>query len=40
MVVAGAAGGDVGERIFVDQVLQVAMASYQFPASHREGGLA
>jgi aromatic ring-opening dioxygenase catalytic subunit (LigB family) len=31
MVVAGAAGDDVGERIFVDQVMQVAMASYRFP---------
>jgi aromatic ring-opening dioxygenase catalytic subunit (LigB family) len=30
MVVAGAAGTDRGERIFVDHVLEVAMASYQF----------
>ena len=30
MVVAGAAGADRGERIFVDHVLNVAMASYQF----------
>jgi aromatic ring-opening dioxygenase catalytic subunit (LigB family) len=30
MVVAGAAGPDVGHRIFVDHVMQVAMASYQF----------
>lgn len=31
MVVAGAAGADRGERVFVDHVMQVAMASYQFP---------
>ena len=30
MVVAGAAGTDRGARIFVDQVLNVAMGSYQF----------
>jgi aromatic ring-opening dioxygenase catalytic subunit (LigB family) len=30
MVVAGAAEADRGERIFVDHVLAVAMASYQF----------
>jgi aromatic ring-opening dioxygenase catalytic subunit (LigB family) len=30
MVVAGAAGADRGERIFVDHVMNVAMASYQF----------
>lgn len=30
MVVAGAAGADRGERIFVDHVMEVAMASYQF----------
>jgi aromatic ring-opening dioxygenase catalytic subunit (LigB family) len=30
MVVAGAAGADRGERIFVDQVLAVAMGNYQF----------
>ncbi|WP_342619336.1 class III extradiol ring-cleavage dioxygenase [Rhodoferax sp. GW822-FHT02A01] len=30
MVVAGAAGADRGERIFVDHVLEVVMASYQF----------
>jgi aromatic ring-opening dioxygenase catalytic subunit (LigB family) len=30
MVVAGAAGVDTGQRIFVDHVLEVAMASYQF----------
>ncbi len=30
MVVAGAAGQDVGHRIFVDHVMKVAMASYQF----------
>jgi aromatic ring-opening dioxygenase catalytic subunit (LigB family) len=30
MVVAGAAGADVGSRIFVDQVMSVAMASYWF----------
>lgn len=32
MVVAGAAGTDTGETVFVDHVLNVAMASYQFPA--------
>lgn len=31
MVVAGAAGTDRGARVFVDHVLQVAMASYEFP---------
>jgi aromatic ring-opening dioxygenase catalytic subunit (LigB family) len=30
MVVAGAAGGDVGHRLFVDHVRKVAMASYEF----------
>ena len=30
MVVAGAAVDDVGHRVFVDQVMNVAMASYQF----------
>ena len=30
MVVAGAAGSDVGRRLFVDHVMSVAMASYQF----------
>jgi len=30
MVVAGAAGADVGRRVFVDQVMHVAMASYEF----------
>lgn len=30
MVVAGAAGNDVGSRVFVDHVMNVAMASYQF----------
>jgi aromatic ring-opening dioxygenase catalytic subunit (LigB family) len=30
MVVAGAAGADRGERIFMDTVLAVDMASYQF----------
>jgi len=30
MVVAGAAGTDRGQRIFVDHVLNVAMGSYQF----------
>ncbi len=30
MVVAGAAGADVGRRVFVDHVMQVAIASYQF----------
>ncbi|WP_299762201.1 class III extradiol ring-cleavage dioxygenase [Ramlibacter sp.] len=33
MVVAGAAGADVGEQVFVDHVMQVAMASYRFPPS-------
>ena len=31
MVVAGAAGDDPGGQIFVDQVMDVAMASYEFP---------
>ncbi len=35
MVVAGAAGADVGRRIFVDQVMNVAMASYTFGDSKR-----
>jgi aromatic ring-opening dioxygenase catalytic subunit (LigB family) len=30
MVVAGAAGSDVGHRLFVDHVRKVAMASYEF----------
>jgi aromatic ring-opening dioxygenase catalytic subunit (LigB family) len=30
MVAAGAAGNDVGHRIFVDEVASVAMASYMF----------
>lgn len=30
MVVAGAAGADVGHRVFIDHVMEVAMASYQF----------
>lgn len=30
MVVAGAAGADRGERIFVDHVMNVAMGNYQF----------
>ena len=30
MVVAGAAGIDVGHRVFVDKVMNVAMASYRF----------
>jgi aromatic ring-opening dioxygenase catalytic subunit (LigB family) len=34
MVVAGAAGDDAGHRVFVDHVMKVAMASYEF------GGLA
>lgn len=33
MVAAGAAGGDVGRRVFVDQVMKVAMASYAFGAA-------
>jgi aromatic ring-opening dioxygenase catalytic subunit (LigB family) len=32
MVVAGAAAADRGERVFVDHVMEVPMASYQFPA--------
>lgn len=31
MIVSGAAGNDSGERVFVDHVMAVAMASYQFP---------
>lgn len=34
MVVAGAAGSDIGHRIFVDHVMNVAMASYQFGGSN------
>ncbi len=30
MVVAGAAGSDIGSRLLVDKVMNVAMASYQF----------
>jgi aromatic ring-opening dioxygenase catalytic subunit (LigB family) len=30
MVVAGAAGQDSGHRVFVDKVMNVAMASYRF----------
>ena len=30
MVVAGAAGGDTGKQLFVDHVMKVPMASYQF----------
>ena len=30
MVVAGAAGSDVGHQLFVDHVMKVAMASYEF----------
>jgi aromatic ring-opening dioxygenase catalytic subunit (LigB family) len=30
MVVAGAAGGDVGRTLFVDHVMKVPMASYEF----------
>lgn len=36
MVVAGSAGADVGERIFVDHVMRVDMASYQFPPDARK----
>lgn len=32
MVVAGAAGADTGHRLFLDHVMNVAMASYQFGA--------
>ena len=31
MVVAGAAGADRGAQVFVDHVMKVAMASYEFP---------
>lgn len=31
MVVAGAAGADIGARVFLDQVMEVAMGSYEFP---------
>ncbi len=34
MVVAGAAGTDVGHRIFVDHVMDVVMASYEFGGSN------
>jgi hypothetical protein len=30
MVAAGAAGNDIGYRIFTDTVFEVAMASYRF----------
>lgn len=30
MVIAGAAGNDVGRRLFIDRAFDVAMASYQF----------
>lgn len=30
MVVAGAAGKDVGRRLFIDHIMDVSMASYQF----------
>ena len=30
MVAAGAAGGDIRQRVFVDEVANVAMASYVF----------
>jgi aromatic ring-opening dioxygenase catalytic subunit (LigB family) len=30
MVAAGAAGGDSGRRLLVDDVMNVAMASYEF----------
>ena len=30
MVIAGAAGNDIGRRVFVDHVMKVAMASYEF----------
>jgi aromatic ring-opening dioxygenase catalytic subunit (LigB family) len=33
MVVAGAAGNDQGGTVFVDHVMEVAMASYEFPPS-------
>ncbi|MDO9405222.1 MAG: class III extradiol ring-cleavage dioxygenase [Polaromonas sp.] len=36
MVVAGAAGDDTGHRVFVDQAMSVAMASYQFGDAHSQ----
>jgi hypothetical protein len=30
MVIAGAAGDDTGKRVFVEQVMKVPMASYEF----------
>jgi aromatic ring-opening dioxygenase catalytic subunit (LigB family) len=30
MMVAGAAGADIGRRVFVDKVWNVTMASYRF----------
>jgi len=38
MIVAGAAGDDVGERIFLDHAMQVDMGSYQFPPGDRRTG--
>jgi len=35
MVVAGAAGADTGAQVFVDHVMKVAMASYEFPPAPR-----
>jgi aromatic ring-opening dioxygenase catalytic subunit (LigB family) len=35
MVVAGAAGADTGASVFVDHVLEVPMASYEFPPLSR-----
>ena len=35
MVVAGAAGADTGATVFVDHVMEVPMASYEFPPSRR-----
>ncbi|MCC2673535.1 MAG: dioxygenase [Ramlibacter sp.] len=37
MVVAGAAGEDTGEQIFVDEAMSVVMASYEFPPHATEG---
>jgi aromatic ring-opening dioxygenase catalytic subunit (LigB family) len=38
MVVAGAAGDDVGRVMFVDHVMEVAMASYEFGGAPRPHG--
>jgi aromatic ring-opening dioxygenase catalytic subunit (LigB family) len=38
MVIAGAAGHDIGRRVFVDHVMSVAMASYEFGGSSEFAG--